>query len=217
MLINLRNGMLTGKKWKNPYVTDGLIAMWDGEWNAGGGKHDTSTRLVDITGVASAITPNSIDGQSAIFTSAATVPMTQGMIDAWNATTTTVEIVFQANSKSTGVLSARGTINTDFVWNNSFYIRPISNTGTALSTSMQVDTDYHIAFTRATNSARLFLNGTFTKNGSWNNTSASNNNIQIRYSGGTVKMKSLRIYSRALTADEIARNYAIDKARFGLP
>ena len=23
--------------WKNPYVTDGLVAMWDGKWNAGGG------------------------------------------------------------------------------------------------------------------------------------------------------------------------------------
>ena len=25
------------KPWTNPYVTDGLVAMWDGEWNAGGG------------------------------------------------------------------------------------------------------------------------------------------------------------------------------------
>ena len=28
---------------------------------------------------------------------------------------------------------------------------------------------------------------------------------------------SLRLYSRALTADEIARNYAVDKERFNLP
>ena len=28
---------------------------------------------------------------------------------------------------------------------------------------------------------------------------------------------SLRVYSRALTADEIAHNYAIDKERFNLP
>lgn len=27
-------------EWTNPYVTDGLIAMWDGEWNAGPGIHD---------------------------------------------------------------------------------------------------------------------------------------------------------------------------------
>ena len=26
--------------WENPYVTDGLLAHWDGEWNAGGGIHD---------------------------------------------------------------------------------------------------------------------------------------------------------------------------------
>ena len=31
------------------------------------------------------------------------------------------------------------------------------------------------------------------------------------------KVFNVRIYSRALTADEIAHNYAIDKARFGIP
>ena len=31
-----------GSSWSNPYVTDGLIAMWDGEWNAGGGVHDAA-------------------------------------------------------------------------------------------------------------------------------------------------------------------------------
>lgn len=36
--------------WQNPYVTDGLVAMWDGEWNAGGGVHDTSKRAVDLSG-----------------------------------------------------------------------------------------------------------------------------------------------------------------------
>ena len=25
--------------WRNPYVTDGLVAYWDGEWNVGGGVH----------------------------------------------------------------------------------------------------------------------------------------------------------------------------------
>lgn len=28
--------------WTNPYVTDGLIAQYDGEWNAGGGIHNAS-------------------------------------------------------------------------------------------------------------------------------------------------------------------------------
>ena len=50
MLINMRNGLMAGG-WKNPYVTDGLVAMWDGEWNAGPGKHDNSaTGLKDLVG-----------------------------------------------------------------------------------------------------------------------------------------------------------------------
>lgn len=30
--------------WINPYATDGLVAMWDGEWNVAGGVHDSSSR-----------------------------------------------------------------------------------------------------------------------------------------------------------------------------
>lgn len=37
--------------WVNPYITDGLVAMWDGEWNAGGGVHDASATVwKDIVG-----------------------------------------------------------------------------------------------------------------------------------------------------------------------
>ena len=40
-----------GGGWVNPYVTNGLVAMWDGEWNAGGGVHDnTVTEWFDLTG-----------------------------------------------------------------------------------------------------------------------------------------------------------------------
>ena len=34
---------------ENPYITDGLVAMWDGEWNVGLGKHsDTATVWKDL-------------------------------------------------------------------------------------------------------------------------------------------------------------------------
>lgn len=37
-------------RWRNPYVTNGLVAMWDGEWNAGGGVHDpNATVWKDLT------------------------------------------------------------------------------------------------------------------------------------------------------------------------
>lgn len=41
-MVAVRGAMMGKTGWKNPYVTDGLIAMWDGEWNVGGGVHDTS-------------------------------------------------------------------------------------------------------------------------------------------------------------------------------
>jgi hypothetical protein len=53
------SGMTFGKigarkmmyEWKNPYVTKGLIAMWDAEWNAGGGKHESAPMLwKDLSG-----------------------------------------------------------------------------------------------------------------------------------------------------------------------
>lgn len=32
--------------WQNPYVTDGLVAMWDGIWNVGGGQeHDGASKI----------------------------------------------------------------------------------------------------------------------------------------------------------------------------
>ena len=46
------------------------------------------------------------------------------------------------------------------------------------------------------------------------------NSINVRcprITSGTFKVHCIRLYSRALTADEIAANYAIDKARFNLP
>ena len=30
------------------YVQDGLVAMWDGEWNAGAGIHDDMQRVVNL-------------------------------------------------------------------------------------------------------------------------------------------------------------------------
>jgi len=51
-MVAARNGIAAAKRgWVNPYVTDGLVAMWDGEWNAGGGVHDaTATGWGDLTG-----------------------------------------------------------------------------------------------------------------------------------------------------------------------
>ena len=41
--------------------------------------------------------------------------------------------------------------------------------------------------------------------------------VRLWPESNTIRFHAIRLYSRALTADEIARNYAIDKARFNLP
>ena len=40
----MRFGKIGAKRmmWRNPYVTDGLVAWWDGIWNAGFGVHDSN-------------------------------------------------------------------------------------------------------------------------------------------------------------------------------
>jgi hypothetical protein len=51
-MLGARGAIMSARAWKNPYITDGLVAMWDGEWNAGGGVHDPNERSVwvDIVG-----------------------------------------------------------------------------------------------------------------------------------------------------------------------
>ena len=44
--VNIMHG-----PWKNPYVTNGLLAMWDAEWNVGLYKHDKhAMEWVDLSG-----------------------------------------------------------------------------------------------------------------------------------------------------------------------
>ena len=55
MMLGARTGAWSksgGGEWKNPYITDGLVAMWDGEWNAGEGIHDSSSNVLVNLGSA---------------------------------------------------------------------------------------------------------------------------------------------------------------------
>lgn len=55
--------MMGGKKWQNPFTTDGLIAMYDAEWNGGGGVHSSDfSKIVDSSG----------NGMDAVLSSAST-------------------------------------------------------------------------------------------------------------------------------------------------
>ena len=230
MLINLRNALMAGKRWKNPYVTDGLVAMWDGEWNAGGGIHDpNATTWGDISenGHDIALTAGSFGAKSFICDGRA------GFGDTITSDILTIEFVGKTTLNSSQ-LCAGLKLNPS---NTNLYRRFIGffSSGTALQfgqagprISTELNTLLYGAevFTSATD-----VIGTLYKNGLQTTSIGSGSGFttggEPRICIGGVangpaypfkgEINRISIYSRALSASEIAANYAIDKARFGLP
>jgi len=235
MMIAARNSFLMGRAgptpWQNPYVTDGLVAMWDGEWNAGGGVHDANATVwADLIGTHN-LTVNSgatwsTNGLSTttriaggLAYSSAYISSTIGAIEAcydMRADSDNSQgrgLVCNTNARSLmsrGVdgLRSRGeaSVMTPFVTS-----RLLSRwSGSVVyATSFSADKLYFGGVEQTTESAP----------GNWNlpnyirigSNSATNTNLCAI---GTCHC--IRLYSRALTAAEVAANYAIDAARFGL-
>ena len=89
------------------------------------------------------------------------------------------------------------------------------------SPTLSIGTWHHIVATTLGSSHVLYLNassiGTATASGPW---AASGENITIGFAGFHTyhngRMSNLRLYNRALTAQEIQQNYIATKSRFGL-
>lgn len=226
MLINRRNGLMAGGGWKNPYITDGLVAMWDGEWNAGPGKHDANATVwVDLAGQfgdmefgASNATPiwhdKAWEGAGVryhgwIRSSQLTTPLEE----------TTREVCFDDSSASL-TSSYRHFTNADpyspaaffmFFAPPSSYYSSYTNGATTIRRSSAMPCPFRgtmYSAQRASNVNYPFINNRW----------AIGTNIDGSYPAlKGVLFHCVRLYSRILTADEIAANYAVDKARFNLP
>jgi len=232
-----------GGGWQNPYVTDGLIAMWDAEWNAGPGVHDGRPRLVNLCGGAPIVLSESaiIGANSVSYTSQS------------GATGSTIES-YEYGGIATDVSplpEAGDAITTECVaslpntgaWANAAIayayrngIRVSNNyqqgtvagtfySGRLYSISKQGPGDMlsRMAATScrplAWNSAEIYYNGVEVT-ATWNYTGARTDaNVSIlgtNYVGAQMSFGCMRIYNKCLTTDEVAANYAIDKARFNL-
>ena len=220
MLVAHRNGMAV---WTNPYAADGLVAMWDGEWNAGGGVHDDVSECVDLignnnltggTGHGNAWVsfPANKSIYSGDLTSGSTIEfvagnMSDGENNLWLAVGSTVwgYGLFQNSSKAGGYYIRCGYSsiggNTAFV-KDGFKIAACSLT--------QYDSNKHDFYDFGALEASSYGNPV-----SADDTCGASNQLQTN--NFPMALYSLRIYSRVLTAEEIAVNYAIDKARFSLP
>lgn len=224
--------------WTNPYVTDGLVAMWDGEWNAGGGVHDPNAQSwVDLTGNHSLSQIGADDsfgnnyflhGSNGVLTCEAN-DFRDAIISKQNA----VELVFQRNTQQIQDCAPFGLVSSPnantargwWIWCDrygtfqDFRIRQQSGGSSfleSLSLSWENLNSYSFVDTK------VYVNGQDTGLSAQDGTYTSIGNvIQLGRLGGynffKGKIYSIRIYSRALNAAEIAANYAIDKARFNLP
>lgn len=237
------------KRWSNPYVMDGLVAMWDAEWNAGGGVHDaTATTWTDLSGSRCNLRApaqysfgsnfcdipqgKTFSGNLPTVLSAATTEFV-GCFTAAYVTSTDCDLGVEIGNRGLGsvflsnlanltrdVLVATRTSNAS---SQSIYrIRGpyLANTSTAYINSLHT-------FSGAARLASdrwfsIYVNGQ-ARSGSTSNywtapTSTPTSTVRVGTTGKTpIRLCCTRIYSRVLSAAEVASNYAIDKARFNLP
>lgn len=245
-MIAARGTMLVGAHaWTNPYITDSLVAMWDVEWNAGGGMHDpNATVWKDLSGhnkdfswqngtsglswadnYIELSNSNKVDGVKIASVSNVT-GLTAG-------SERTCEIVM---SFKWVFLDNPANVQVPFSLNGAAFPSGRYN-GYIVPFVSQRGNDRYIAFGQT-----QFLLGEFEiASASIAQTPTSPcsihcngdvDTVTVNYQGFTTeeydaafislptradaRLYSVRIYSRALTADEIAANYAIDKQRFRL-
>lgn len=241
MLINLRNALMAGKRTPTAkdYVPTGLVAMWDGIENAGWGTHDASATVwkdlvgdydvsnsySDITWTDNGYSFGHIAGNFFYRSSAPAI------LDAVISKSFTLEVVRSSYSpiSNAGFISLGDTNHRNIMIYDGNMHRDIDLyciflggiTGAAITNS---NLSFARTFVGDGSSILIYTNSTGGISGSFGAISNTDSQLwigRISYtSGNTVCdgiVNAVRLYSRALTASEIAANYAIDKARFRLP
>ena len=225
-LVAARNTMMAGggKLSAKSYVQDGLVAMWDGIENAGWGVHDpNATEWIEL--VTNKVCPfvNSIghfeadrfvSGQGGGVNIGTWVFQTLEVVVARFGGSYCIVSPYKANASSHHVIFA-----------SNAYVPNAANAGNKVQFD-RYDLPHTVSFVSDRSSVNApcvtYGDSILSTNGKYNDywsigapgyiTYATDRN---RYSYADVY--SLRLYSRALTAAEVATNYAIDKARFNLP
>lgn len=225
-MIGLRSAMFAAKKSSAPtardYVQDGLIAMWHGIENAGWGVHDaTATVWKDLIGSFDINLNNLEVGEDHIILNGG-----RGTASNW-ITSPIVHMEFVEVHTKQGLLAQFG--NNSF--NHQIFVYPATaynfsqasnrcaaptTTGVVNCVSVEYDTSVNNGEV-----ASAIVNG---KSASLMSRQGNSGFGGLMIGGASDtymviegKLYCMRLYSRALTAEEIAHNYAIDKAMFNLP
>lgn len=238
MLINMRNAMLSGGK-RTPtardYVQDGLVAMWDGIENAGWGVHDPNATVwkdlsrngYDLTSASFRWTNNALDD------SASNIRLDLGDLSGEFPSAITLSAAMRCpnfrnnayifdfyNHSNVGVAFYTSNLLSPY----GIRVQARDSTGNSFSNPSAVNPQYQAFASFVWDSTEGILYGNsrpvlpkittaFTAPPVYFLLGASNG-VYNNFRG---YVYSLRIYSRALTGNEIAANDAIDKERFNLP
>ena len=221
------------------YVQDGLVAMWDGIENAGWGVHDAeATTWKDLIGNGDmSLTYGSMTfSESACVVTNGLLRTTLGQIaTALNGKEITVEAVYVATGRGYPIIAPNSSPALN-IWNNggnsmlfNIFGSNIGDLGwmvTVRDSSTPPLSHLVYAVSESDGNCRGYLDGALKKTDTLPATlttgysTAQDFGIGNSSSSGMSfdgQMSAMRIYSRALTAAEIANNYAVDKERFNLP
>lgn len=232
--------LLKQGKTARDYVQDGLVAMWDGIENAGWGVHDpNATTWVDLSGNGYDATLGRYcsfgDNYCATDGGTANIGYATARTEKWIDDIVRIEAVGSSHDVTQNVcfvgcnvthengitnnVKGIGIGATDGIWTGK-----ANNGKTGFGGYPLVNDKIYSISTEWASSGVMYVNGeALTKN---NTTAAYYNaggSVAIFGTGYTaykikpMKVFSIRLYSRALPASEIAANYAIDKERFNLP
>lgn len=204
-----------------PYVTDGLVAMWDGIWNQEIGKHDLASPYwtdllggIDLLVTRGAWSPNGLswDGSlSCIAIGTASV----FLVDVLNSDQLTVEVLltplgYGANGYSLGgnngarLYTVGGNDVISWARFNSSILSmiPYAHIGEVFS---------HSTIILGTTYTRKYINGVNVQNQGVTRSNCTNE-IKIDFKG---IFHSIRVYNRALSGEEVEYNHLVDRERFG--
>ena len=218
--------------WKNPYITDGLVAMVDGEWNVGGGVSDRNATTITelVTGkkinLGDDRSVTNFQNKCLFIKNGNKANIDIDYIYDGILSKCTIETVFREDWKLSDV---KGNINTPirsyfgaFVasrWYDAYdYVSYESN---KLNTSTNfIPISGIVSGSAATgNSKTIFLNGEkYALGNFYSEPYVTRAGITLRITARADSyLYCARVYSRVLSDQEILANYEIDKARFGLP
>lgn len=197
------------------YLQDWLIAMWDGIENAGWGVHDASaTTWKDLSGNCDI---------SATNLNFSELSVNRGYADVVQALTNfpqfsgdrTFRVVFRRVGGSFGQFCCGFRDGSYWYFNavaQGFGLR--DTTGKTYFTSSFADTQITSCCAVMSGGSRTFYVNNQLRNTTTNTGTASvSPAVMWRYAD----FCNIAVYNRALAAEEIAANYAIDKERFNLP